>query len=348
MTDAHMRAQRKIQLIGSIAAIAVVCVLVAIVCVMSASNNKAEVVEEPEEELGTVTATVKAEGYDKETSTPVSLEVYEGDVKEKLINDDETDDPKALFELAGNANEAIELEDIEEGGTYTVAVTAAPILEDGTVYEATEPQVIELQSDDIDLTFECTVMDLEEATEEEIEEATEAATEAAEKSDNKSASNAATNATKKATEKATSAKSSSGSSSSSSNKNNSSSSSSSSNKNNSTSSNGSSSGSGSNSSSSSGSNSSSGNSGNSSSSTHTHNWVAQTKTVHHDAVYKEMIVCSCGKTFSTNSEWSAHNKSLLLNDEEGHSYSVKNAVATTAYDETVTTGYKCSICGATK
>lgn len=118
---------------------------------------------------------------------------------------------------------------------------------------------------------------------------------------------------------------------------------------------------------------------------HTHNWVAQTKTVHHDAEYKtvhhdaeyktvhhdavteERSICnSCGADI-TGSE-SAHMKEYALKGDMSHSYSIKSVVVQDAYDEkvlvkdawdekvlvqaawdeTVTTGYKCSGCGATK
>lgn len=126
-------------------------------------------------------------------------------------------------------------------------------------------------------------------------------------------------------------------------------------------------------------------SGGSSQSQHTHNWVAQTTTVHHDAVYKTVhhdavyttvhhdavtesrsICNSCGADI-TGGE-SAHMKEYALKGDMTHSYSVKPVVVqdaydeqvlvtaaydeqvlvTAAYDETVTTGYKCSGCGATK
>ena len=109
---------------------------------------------------------------------------------------------------------------------------------------------------------------------------------------------------------------------------------------------------------------------------HTHNWVAQTKTVHHDAEYKTVhhdavtenrsICNSCGADITGNE--SAHMKEYALNGDMTHSYSVKPVVVQAAYnenvlvkdawdeqvlvkaawDETVTTGYKCSTCGATK
>jgi len=103
--------------------------------------------------------------------------------------------------------------------------------------------------------------------------------------------------------------------------------------------------------------------------THTHNWVpvtktvhhdAQYKTVHHDAVTKDVVICNhCGAQFGSTSEWSAHAKSLALQGVTANvSYRTEPVVVQQAYDEqvlvsnawdeTVTTGYRCSTCGATK
>lgn len=129
--------------------------------------------------------------------------------------------------------------------------------------------------------------------------------------------------------------------------------------------------------------SSSGGSGSSSPTAHVHNWVAQTTTVHHDAVYKtvhhdavyttvhhdavteDRTICNnCGADITGNVD--AHMKANILNG--CGSYSIKTVVVQAAYDEqalvsaawdeqvlvsaawdeTVTTGYKCSGCGATK
>lgn len=131
------------------------------------------------------------------------------------------------------------------------------------------------------------------------------------------------------------------------------------------------------------SNSGSGNGGNSKPS-HSHNWVAQTKTVHHDAQYKTVhhdaqyqtvhhdavtetrAICNqCGADITGNT--SAHMEQSFLNGGNCVSYSTKPVVVQQAYDEqvlvrdaydeqvlvsgawdeTVTTGYACS-CGATK
>ena len=77
---------------------------------------------------------------------------------------------------------------------------------------------------------------------------------------------------------------------------------------------------------------------------HEHNWVAQTKVVHHKAEKKRVSVCqACGVQTPT----SAHMEQHALN---GESTQIKSQTVTVkeAYDETVTTGYKCSSCGATK
>lgn len=116
--------------------------------------------------------------------------------------------------------------------------------------------------------------------------------------------------------------------------------------------------------------------------THTHNYnIPITKTVHHDptghnepvyktvtdyqdqAVYETKVVCGCGAIFDNTQQWDQHSIDGCI-----YGYSVKRvqtgtqrvAVGThqeqtgtrwvpdsAAWDETVTTGYKCS-CGATK
>lgn len=121
---------------------------------------------------------------------------------------------------------------------------------------------------------------------------------------------------------------------------------------------------------------------------HTHNWVAQTttvhheaeyktvhheaeyKTVHHDAVTKAVAVCNgCGAQFDTTSAWGSHSKSEILSGNKKcssyHSSTVviqqaydeqvlvkdawdEQVLVSGAWDETITTGYKCSGCGATK
>ena len=118
---------------------------------------------------------------------------------------------------------------------------------------------------------------------------------------------------------------------------------------------------------------------------HQHNWVAQTKTIHHDAQYKTVHhdaqyktvhhdavtktvhICNhCGQDITGNE--SAHLEASLLNGGNCGSWHGETRTVQAAYDEqvkvsdakdeqvqvsdawdeTVTTGYKCSSCGATK
>jgi hypothetical protein len=73
--------------------------------------------------------------------------------------------------------------------------------------------------------------------------------------------------------------------------------------------------------------------------------------------YHDEIHCSCGQTFASTSQWNAHNKALGFG--QSHSYSVYTTVTYTYHDAvthtedqghyvTVTTGYQCSSCGATR
>lgn len=118
---------------------------------------------------------------------------------------------------------------------------------------------------------------------------------------------------------------------------------------------------------------------------HQHNWVAQTKTVHHDAQYKTVhhdaqyktvhhdavtktvnICNQCGQDITGNE--AAHFKAAALSGGNCQSCHSETRTVKAAYDEqvkvsdaydeqvqvsaaweeTVTTGYKCSSCGATK
>ena len=130
--------------------------------------------------------------------------------------------------------------------------------------------------------------------------------------------------------------------------------------------------------------SSGGSTGGSSGQSHTHDWVTQTsqKWVQDSAAWDEQvwvqdsaawdetvqvgetIQCSCGATFANTAAWNAHNKDLMINQGVGHSYSVVPNYQTihheatghyetvhheaTGHYETVTSGYRCSSCGATK
>lgn len=74
---------------------------------------------------------------------------------------------------------------------------------------------------------------------------------------------------------------------------------------------------------------------------------------------RSYVQCTCGATFNTNAEWSAHNESAMLAGDMSHRSSVKAEYTTIHHDEvghwedrgrneTVVTGYACSGCGATR
>lgn len=117
----------------------------------------------------------------------------------------------------------------------------------------------------------------------------------------------------------------------------------------------------------SGSNGSSGgsnNSGGESKPQHTHNWVAQTTVVHHDAQYKTIhhdavtevhAICNnCNADITGNIDGhfkenilsgcgSYHTSNIVIQDAWDETVEVSPA-----WDETITTGYACSGCGAVK
>ena len=132
-----------------------------------------------------------------------------------------------------------------------------------------------------------------------------------------------------------------------------------------------------------GGNSNSGSGGGNTSASHSHNWVAQTSTVHHDAEYRtvhhdaeyrtvhhdavtqERHICNGCNADITGNE-SAHIKANILNGCGGWHSSIvtiqqaydeqvlvraaydERVLVRAAWDETVTTGYKCSTCGVTR
>ena len=118
----------------------------------------------------------------------------------------------------------------------------------------------------------------------------------------------------------------------------------------------------------SGSNGGSSNGGGGSKPQHTHNWVAQTtvvhheaqyQTIHHDAVYGTGVECNgCFAQFNSYDAWLAHSDSQLDNGNNNcmgyHTIKIvleqawdETVEVSPAWDETITTGYTCS-CGAVK
>ena len=94
---------------------------------------------------------------------------------------------------------------------------------------------------------------------------------------------------------------------------------------------------------------------------HQHSWVPITTTRHHDAVYRTVnhaavkerrTICdSCGQdvtgNFPAHRSQSGHTSTHYEYKVTKEAYSEKVLVSA-AYDETVTTVYRCSTCGATK
>lgn len=289
-----------------------------------------------QKEDGKVSVKVNCDGWNADTSTPIVVSVYSGDVKDTLTSTDEnTVAPDPLFIKDVEAGVETDLDDIKDNGTYTIAVTGSPILDDGTIFDLPEPQVVDFDTAkgaSVEITLIAKAAD--QVTEADIAAAQAAAV--ASGADAEKVSAKASNATNKAA-----------------------------------SAQGGTVASGNNNQQGSNTGSSTGNT----TQTHQHNWVPQTTTAHHDAVYKtetsyihhdavyETRTVSVCVTCGAENPSLQHSKNHALNGQSDQvrevekKVLVKNAydepvtkqvLVSAAYDETVTTGYKCSDCGATK
>ena len=184
--------KRRNILIGIIAAIVVIAAIAAGAYYLSTK-------------VGMLSAQVNAEGWNKDTSTPIELAIYQGDVKEALSDDDESNDPESYKELTIDANCKWDLTDITERGDYTLEVKATPILEDGTMFKLPEVQVVKLEGNDVTATFDLEKLDLATASSEELEAVAQAAQDAATDTGDTNKVAAVAAATQKTAEKATSA-----------------------------------------------------------------------------------------------------------------------------------------------
>ena len=346
--------------------------------------------KDDEEQDMVLSLEVKADGWDTETSTPVIAHI-------------EDEDGKVDFYTAIAANKQVTVK-VGESGTYTVTFIS-PVNADGSIYKVPSKKVTAGKADKTvatGVTFD--KVDADKVTKDDLTAIAKDVAEAVKKGDStltgdkgaevvkkfedniKKNPNADTDAVEKETEKAQESakeeKSDAKTPETSDSK-----------KSDSGSSNGSKKDEGKSDSKPSGGNSSnSGSNTNSGSSSkkddtpaHQHNWVAQTKTVHHDAQYKtvhhdavthqvwhdavteEHYICNqCGADI-TSDPWGHINNSLMNGGNCGSYHStyvtVKQGYYETvtdqaaydeqvqvrdAWDETVTTGYKCSSCGATK
>lgn len=342
--------------------------------------------KDDEEQDMVLSLEVKADGWDTETSTPVIAHI-------------EDEDGKVDFYTAIAANKQVTVK-VGESGTYTVTFIS-PVNADGSIYKVPSKKVTAGKADKTvatGVTFD--KVDADKVTKDDLTTIAKDVAEAVKKGDStltgdkgaevvkkfedniKKNPNADTDAVEKETEKAQESakeeKSDAKTPETSDSKKSDSSSKKDEGKSDSKPSGGNSSNSGSNS-----------NSGSSSKKddtpAHQHNWVAQTKTVHHDAQYKtvhhdavthqvwhdavteEHYICNqCGADI-TSDPWGHINNSLMNGGNCGSYHStyvtVKQGYYETvtdqaaydeqvqvrdAWDETVTTGYKCSSCGATK
>lgn len=346
--------------------------------------------KDDEEQDMVLSLEVKADGWDTETSTPVIAHI-------------EDEDGKVDFYTAIAANKQVTVK-VGESGTYTVTFIS-PVNADGSIYKVPSKKVTAGKADKTvatGVTFD--KVDADKVTKDDLTAIAKDVAEAVKKGDStltgdkgaevvkkfedniKKNPNADTDAveneTEKAQESAKEEKSDAKTPETSDSK-----------KSDSGSSNGSKKDEGKSDSKPSGGNSSnSGSNSNSGSSSkkddtpaHQHNWVAQTKTVHHDAQYKtvhhdavthqvwhdavteEHYICNqCGADI-TSDPWGHINNSLLnggncggyhstyVTVKQGYYETVTDQAAydeqvqvRDAWDETVTTGYKCSSCGATK
>lgn len=100
-----------------------------------------------QKEDGKVSVKVNCDGWNADTSTPIVVSVYSGDVKDTLTSTDEnTVAPDPLFTKEVEAGVETDLDDIKDNGTYTIAVIGSPILDDGTIFDLPEPQVIDFDT----------------------------------------------------------------------------------------------------------------------------------------------------------------------------------------------------------
>lgn len=309
-----------------------------------------------QKEDGKVSVKVNCDGWNADTSTPIVVSVYSGDVKDTITSTDENIvAPDPLFTKDVEAGVETDLDDIKDNGTYTIAVTGSPILDDGTIFDLPEPQVVDFDTAkgaSVEITLIAKAAD--QVTEADIAAAQAAAV--ASGADAEKVSAKARNATNKAAS-AQGGTVASGTANAATKSN--------ANKTGTTIPSGNNNQQGSNTGSSTG----------NTTQTHQHNWVPQTTTAHHDAVYKtetsyihhdavyETHTVSVCVTCGAENPSLQHSKNHALNGQSDQvrevekKVLVKNAydepvtkqiLVSAAYDETVTTGYKCSDCGATK
>ena len=286
-------------------------------------ESKPAVAEVKQAEDATIHAKVNCDGWNEETSTPIVLSIYEGDVKDTLTSTDENvTAPDPMAEKQVKAGVDTEITEITDPGTYTLAIVGSPVLEDGTIFNLPEPQVVEYDGDkgeSVELTLN--VKPADQVTEADIVAAQ--ATAVAAGADTEKVSNAASAANSKAA---------------------------------------SAQGGNSGGNSGSTTPSESAHQHNWVAKTVHHDAVYENQTtyIHHDAVYETKTISVCATCGAENPSLQ-HSKNHALNGQSDQvvekqkrvlvkdAYDVpvtKRVLVKAAYDET--TGYYCSTCGATK
>jgi hypothetical protein len=338
----------KKKIIGIVVAIIAVIVLAGVGVAYAVGTQpqdevaeEVEVVDEEPEASAELSVNITCEGWNADTSTPIVIAVYEGDVKDTLLSTEENIEvPDPILTTDVEANKDVLIEEITESGTYTVSIVGSPLLEDGTIFEVPEPQVVEISADEpLTVSLVLTAKAAEDVTEADIAAATAAATTAG--VDTTKVQNAS-NATRSSASTAQGGTISQGQTTAQSKPASSNSSGATSNSSGSTGTSTPSSNSGTTSNNNNGSNSSTNTTNNSSGSsttqtsqpTHVHNWV------YHEAVtsQKTIVVCNvCGARDIDKAHCEQH---ALNGDPSGNHNEIVSTVVTPAY-------YSCS-CGATK
>lgn len=288
-----------------------------------------------------VSVNVACEGWNKDTSTPIVLAIYEGDVKDTLLSTDENVEvPDPINEISLNAGEDTKLEDIVDAGTYTLSIVGSPVLEDGTIFEVPDPQVVEYDGEKGQIVkFELVKKDASEVTEADIAAATAAANAVG------ADTSKVTNATNNTRNNASSAQGGSIQQGQSNNQSKPSGGSTSSGNTGGSASGGTTSGGSTGSGSTSGGNTSGG-STEPSKPTHTHTWVPQ-YTTEQVPIYDTVTVVVCDTCGARNVDMN-HMYQHAINGENDATHNEYEQVIVGYDKEQVLTGYKCSGCGATK
>lgn len=288
-----------------------------------------------------VLVNVQCEGWNADTSTPIVLAIYEGDVKDTLLSTDENVEvPDPINEISLNAGEDTKLEDIVDAGTYTLSIVGSPVLEDGTIFEVPDPQVVEYDGEKGQIVkFELVKKDASEVTEADIAAATAAANAVG------ADTSKVTNATNNTRNNASSAQGGSIQQGQSNNQSKPSGGSTSSGNAGGSASGGTTSGGSTGSGSTSGGNTSGG-STEPSKPTHTHTWVPQ-YTTEQVPIYDTVTVVVCDTCGARNVDMN-HMYQHAINGENDATHNEYEQVIVGYDKEQVLTGYKCSGCGATK